>query len=75
MLLLRERFRFTLNRSGRARSINDPQHWRDRAKEARALAETIADLEAKRMMLGIADDYKRLAQRAEERAARLIPLK
>ena len=59
-----------------ARSINDPQHWLDRAKEARAaLAETIADLEAKRMMLGIADDYERLAQRAEERAARLIPLK
>ena len=49
-----------------ARSINDPQHWLDRAKEARALAETIADLEAKRMMLGIADDYERLAQRAEE---------
>jgi hypothetical protein len=55
-----------------ARSINDPQYWLDRAKEARALAETI---EAKRMMLGIADDYERLAQRAEERAARLIPLK
>ena len=45
-----------------ARSINDPQHWLDRAKEARALAEAIADLEAKRMMLGIADDYERLAQ-------------
>ena len=58
-----------------ARSINDPQHWLDRAKEARALAETIADLEAKRVMLGIADDYERLAQRAEERAARLMPLK
>ena len=57
-----------------ARSINNPQHWLDRAKEARALAETIADLEAKRMMLGIADDYERLAQRAEERAARLMPL-
>ncbi len=58
-----------------ARSINDPQHWLDRAKEARALAEAIADLEAKRMMLGIADNYERLAPRAEERAARLIPLK
>ena len=32
-------------------SINDPQHWRGRAKEARALAEAIADLEAKRLML------------------------
>ena len=45
-----------------ARSINDPQHWLDRAKEARALAEAIADLEAKRMMLGIADDYERTAR-------------
>ncbi len=52
-----------------ARSINDPQHWLDRAKEARALAEPIADLEAKRMMLVIADDYEQLAQRAEARTA------
>jgi hypothetical protein len=27
------------------------------------------------MMLGVANGYERLAQRAEERAARLIPLK
>ena len=51
-----------------ARSINDPQHWRGRAKEARALAEAIADLEAKRMMFIIAE-YERLAQRAEARTA------
>jgi hypothetical protein len=52
-----------------ARSINDPQHWHGRAKEARALAEAIADLEAKFMLLVIADDYERLAQRAEARTA------
>ena len=50
-------------------SINDPQHWLDRAKEARALAEQMDDPEAKRTMLKNADDYERLAQRAEERAA------
>jgi hypothetical protein len=50
-------------------SINDPKHWLDRAKEARALAEQIGDPEAKRTMLKNADDYERLAQRAEERAA------
>ena len=54
-------------------SINDPKHWLDRAKEARALAEQIDDPEAKRTMLGIADDYERLAKRAEERAAGRLP--
>jgi len=49
--------------------INDPKHWLNRAKEARALAEQIDDPEAKRTMLKNADDYERLAQRAEERAA------
>ncbi len=49
--------------------INDPKHWLDRAKEARALAEQMNDPDAKRTMLGIAEDYERLAKRAEERAA------
>ena len=38
--------------------INDPKHWLDRAKEARALAEQIADPEAKRTMLKNAADYE-----------------
>ena len=50
-------------------SINDPKHWLDRAKEARALAEQMNDPEAKRKMVKNADDYERLAQRAKERAA------
>ena len=50
-------------------SINDPKHWLDRAKEARALAEQIDDPQAKRIMRKNADDYERLAKRAEERAA------
>ena len=54
-------------------SIYDPKHWLDRAKEARALAEQIDDPEAKRTMIGIADDYERLAKRAEERAAGRLP--
>jgi hypothetical protein len=49
-------------------SINDPTHWLDRAKEARALAEHIGDPEAKRTMLKNAADYERLAKRAKERA-------
>ncbi len=54
-------------------SINDAKHWLDRAKEARALAEQIDDPEAKRTMLKNADDYERLAQRAQERAAGRLP--
>jgi hypothetical protein len=50
-------------------SINDPKHWLDRAKEARALAEQMGDPEAKHTMLKNADDYERLAKRAKERAA------
>jgi hypothetical protein len=50
-------------------SISDPKHWLARAKEARALAEQLDDAEAKRTMLATADDYERLAKRAEERAA------
>jgi hypothetical protein len=46
-------------------SINDPKHWLDRAKEARALAEQMNDPEAKRTMLKNADDYERLAQERE----------
>jgi hypothetical protein len=48
--------------------LRDPQHWRDRANESRALADKMADPESKRMMLGIAEEYEKLAQRAEIRA-------
>ncbi len=46
---------------------DDPEYWRDRASEARAMAELVADPENKRLMRGIAEGYDRLAQRAEER--------
>ena len=47
--------------------INDPQHWYDRAAEMRALAETMADARTKAMMLRLADDYDKLADRAAVR--------
>jgi hypothetical protein len=49
-------------------TVRDPKHWRSRAKEARDLAEKIADHESKLRMLGIADEYEKLAERAEMRA-------
>ena len=52
--------------------INDPKHWRYRAEEARAMAESLTDPEAKQMMLNVAVEYERLAKRAEERSAGVI---
>ena len=51
--------------------INDPAHWRQRADEARTIAEQMSDLQSKDSMLRIAKDYECLAERAEERGKRL----
>jgi len=45
--------------------LRDPKHWRDRAITARAVAERLADPESKQRMLGIANEYERLAKLAE----------
>jgi hypothetical protein len=47
--------------------IDDPVHWLARAEEARVIAEDMKDPESRRIMLGIADDYEKLALRARER--------
>jgi len=47
--------------------MNDAKHWRERAEEVRAVAETMNDGEARRLMQGIAESYDHLAQRAEQR--------
>ena len=48
--------------------LRDPAHWRARAKEARDVADQIADPESRRRMITIAEEYERLAERAETRA-------
>ena len=48
--------------------INDPKHWRDRAEEMRTLAEAMKDQISREMVLRIAQDYEKLAQRAAERS-------
>ena len=47
--------------------LDNPRHWRDRADEARAMAEQLADPESTRRMLEIADGYEYLALKAKER--------
>jgi hypothetical protein len=47
--------------------LNNVEHWRGRAEEARVHAEQMTDPEARRMMLEIAASYDKLARRAEER--------
>jgi hypothetical protein len=44
----------------------DPQYWRERAKRTRADAERITNIRTKRMMLGAAAGYERLAERTEQ---------
>ncbi len=49
---------------------HDPHHWCDRAAQMRALADTVNDAETKTVMLKLADEYDRLADRAEKRRGR-----
>jgi hypothetical protein len=49
-------------------TVDDPKHWHDRAAEMRALSATMNDIETRAIMLRLADDYNKLADRAEERA-------
>jgi hypothetical protein len=47
---------------------NDAKHWRVRAAEMGALAETMNDAGVRALMLKLADDYGNLADRAEDRS-------
>jgi hypothetical protein len=51
------------------RDTNDPNHWRDRAAQMRALALTMKDPETVMLMNDLADDYDRLADRAAIKAS------
>jgi hypothetical protein len=48
--------------------LDDPEHWRARAKAALDLAEYMTDPASKQSMLNVASEYEQLAKRAEQRA-------
>ena len=49
--------------------VNDPKHWRKLAAEMRALAKGAPDIDTEAIMLKLADDYEKLADRAIMRAS------
>jgi hypothetical protein len=49
--------------------INDPVHWRNRARSIRAMAEQTNNVNAKAMMLKLAEDYAARVDQAEARAS------
>jgi hypothetical protein len=47
--------------------IDNAKYWRDCADEARAIADQMADMESKKILMGIALGYAQLARMAEAR--------
>ena len=47
-------------------TYGDPKHWYDRAAEMRVLADEVANVEARRMMNKLADEYDNLGDRAAD---------
>jgi hypothetical protein len=45
---------------------DNPKYWHRRAEEARTIAETMSNIEARAGMLRLAAYYEAMAQRAEE---------
>jgi hypothetical protein len=43
--------------------LDDPQHWRDRAEEARYVAEHLTDAKSRELVFDVAATYERLAKR------------
>src|ERR1700758_11336 len=53
--------------------LDDPKLWHDCAADACVTAEQMIDPDSKRLMLGIADGYRQLSRRSEERRSKGLP--
>jgi hypothetical protein len=53
--------------------IDDFKHWRARSAKLRLVAESLNDPHSRASLLAIAEDYEKLAARAEERSKRHTP--
>ncbi|MBV8829694.1 MAG: hypothetical protein JO108_10765 [Acidobacteriaceae bacterium] len=51
----------------RASHLTDPERWRRRAEEMRRLGEEMRDPTTKRILLRLAIDYDKMAERADRR--------
>src|SRR5262245_2669068 len=58
---------WTTRDHGRTLMLEHAKYWHSRAEEARVLAELLEDVQSKQIMLGIAGDYRRMAELAEQR--------
>ena len=50
--------------------LNDPEYWRDRAEQVRALADEVSNQRVRDALLRIVADYELLVIRMQERANR-----
>jgi hypothetical protein len=56
-----------------ASHVNNSKHWRDRAAQMRALSDMMKDIECVAIMQRLADDYDKLAGRADIRSSGGVP--
>jgi molecular chaperone GrpE (heat shock protein) len=54
-------------------TLLNPKHWYDRAEKTRAKADEIMRDDLKKKLLRVAEEYDRLAQRAQEQMRRTHP--